>query len=90
LRLLVQALWLQLGPALLSLCRRSSGEGEEDQEGAGSACRVFSTASGERLEAAPPRQVFATFSAMQMNAGTWQGGCASYVVELVCVWYRRL
>jgi hypothetical protein len=78
LRLLVQALWLQLGPALLSLCRRSSGEavGEEDQEGPGSACKVYNTASGQPLEAAPPRQVFATFSAMLVNAVTWHGGCA--------------
>lgn len=71
----MQALWLQLGPALLSLCRRSSGEalGAEDEDRPG--FKVFYTASGQQKEAAAPRQVFATCGAMLMNAVTWHGEC---------------
>ena len=69
--LLVQSVWLQLGPALLALCHRSSGEAVgEDQEGQSGI--VFTSASGQPLRAAPPRQVYATFSEMLMTALRWQ------------------
>jgi hypothetical protein len=76
--LLVQTVWLQLGPALLALCRRSSGEAVgEDEEGAGGI--VIRSGSGRLLGAAPPRQVFATFSEMLMTTLCWQGGWAGLV-----------
>jgi hypothetical protein len=71
LQLFVQALWLQLGPALLALCRRSSGEAVgEDQEGSG--CGFWGTDDRQPL-CAHPRQAFAAFSDLLMNAMPWQG-----------------
>jgi hypothetical protein len=71
----IQSMWLQLGPALLALCRRSSGEaaGEEDDDMPG--CHLISARSGQLLGAVPPREVFATFSDMLMGTGRpWTGG----------------
>ena len=68
----VQSVWLQLGPALLCLCRQRSGEaageGEERQR-----CTLVSM-TGEPVGATSSRQVFATFSELLTKTVNWQGG----------------
>jgi hypothetical protein len=73
LQLCVQAVWLQLGPALLALCRRSSGEAAGEDDGDVPGCCLVSTGSGQVLGDVLPRQVYATFSEMLMAVMTWQG-----------------
>jgi hypothetical protein len=67
LQLCVQSTWLQLGPALLVLCRRSNGE---EEQGPGS----ILVPAGQRLGPAEPRRVFAFFSEMLLSTVAWSGG----------------
>jgi hypothetical protein len=70
----VQSVWLQLGPALLAMCRRSCGEaGEEGEEVP--RC-VVNAMDGTPLGAASSKQVYATFSELLMNINVLQGGWA--------------
>jgi hypothetical protein len=64
----VQCTWLQLGPALLVLCRRSNCE---EEEGPGS---ILVNPAGQRLGPAEPRRVFAFFSEMLLSKVAWSGG----------------
>lgn len=76
-QMFVESVWLQLGPVLLSICRRSSGEAGEEEEDR--VRWVATTPAGERLEAACPRQVFESFSELLMRtlvlSGGWQELC---------------
>jgi hypothetical protein len=68
-----QAVWLQLGPALLSLCRRSSGEAVgEDEEKNG---WTLITMDGVTLGASSSREVFATFSELLTATTHFTGEC---------------
>jgi hypothetical protein len=72
LQLLVASVWLQLGPALLLLCRRRSGEAVvEDEEGRG---WTLMTEGGVTLGAASPREIFATFGELLTAANKLTGG----------------
>lgn len=66
-QLCVESVWLQLGPLLLSLCRRSSGEAvgeEEDEEERGPLL--------SKGYSSDPRQVFAAFTWVLMSMVNWQ------------------
>ena len=77
-QLCVQAVWLQLGPALLSLCRRSSGDavGEDLEDG-----WTLVTEAGVTLGAASPHDVLAIFSVLLAATVDWKGGWDNF-----CMW----
>lgn len=70
-QLCLEAVWLQLGPVLLSLCRRRSGEAEDDGP-----VTDGPTVIGASLEGVTPRQLFATYSQVFLSAVCWQGEVA--------------
>jgi hypothetical protein len=69
-QLCVQSVWLQLGPALLSLCRRSSGEAVgEDEDGWN-----LKTRAGVPMGVASSRELFAILSVLLAATSEWTGG----------------
>ena len=73
----VQSVWLQLGPALLALCRRSSGEVEGEADDM-TGCHIVSTGSGQQLGGVNPRRVFGTYGDMLMRVMTWTAEWAGH------------
>lgn len=67
-QLCLEAVWLQLGPVLLSLCRRCSGEAEDEGP-----VTVGPSVTGASFEGLTPRQLFATYSQVLLSAVCWQG-----------------
>jgi hypothetical protein len=76
-QLCLEAVWLQLGPVLLSLCRRHSGEADEE----GGPASVGPSVSGASLEGLTPRQLFATYSQVLLDA-VWRQGEAAGTLSL--------
>jgi hypothetical protein len=72
LQLFVESVWLQLGPALLVLCRRRSDEavGEDDEDRGW----TMITGKGVTLGATSPRAVFETFSELLTATIKFTGG----------------
>ena len=70
-QLCVESVWLQIGPVLLSLCCRGSGEAEEGDEEQ-IPCWAQNSA-GEPLIASP-RELFETFGQLLMRTLALQGG----------------
>jgi len=83
-QLCVQSVWLELGPVLLSLCRRSSGEaaGADDVADLG-------PVSDPGMLGLSPREVFATYSKLLADLLVLRGRYLRQLLEIALEYVSR-